>query len=444
MLKALLNSQRSTKRILSVIYDAAAIPLAILLALSLRYGELTTNASWPMLGAIAITTTTTIAVFVRLGLYRAVIRYMTEQAFISLVIGMVLSSLFLATSTFLLQAPLPRSAIVIYIFTGFVLVGLPRLFVRSIINQLESTNEEHVLIYGAGKQGIALVNALTKEGNYKPCTFVDDNPQKQGSIISGLKVQAFESIPGLLQGRKYKKILLALGGTSRSDRQALVSKLEQFPLEVLTTPSVQDIVSGKSQIDEVKEVEIEDILGRDSITPDKKLLENDISGKNVLITGAGGSIGSELCRQVLLQKPAKLVLLELNEYSLYAIEQELNITAESTGLKTEIISILGSVQRQSRLENIFKTFHVQTIYHAAAYKHVPMVEHNVVEGVRNNVFGTWFCAEAAITAGVEKFVLISTDKAVRPTNVMGASKRLAELVLQALAKRQTGNSIHHG
>ena len=437
MLKALLNSQRSTKRLISVFYDASVIPLAIYLALSLRHGALTIDTSWAMLGAILITTVTTVAVFVRLGLYRAVIRYMTEQAFISLVMGMIFSSLLLATSSFLLQAPLPRSAIIIYIFTGFVLIGLPRLFVRGVINQIESANEEHVLIYGAGKQGIALVNALAKEDNYKPCTFIDDNPQKQGSIISGLKVQPFNSIPDLLAHKKYKKILLALGDTSRADRQALVSRLEQFPLEVLTTPSVQDIVTGKSQIDEIKEVEIEDILGRDSISPDTQLLENDILGKNVLISGAGGSIGSELCRQVILQKPAKLILLELNEYSLYAIEQELNQTASSAKLDMEIISILGSVQRQSRLENIFKTFHVQTIYHAAAYKHVPMVERNVVEGVRNNVFGTWFCAEAAIIAGVEKFVLISTDKAVRPTNVMGASKRLAELVLQALAKRQT-------
>jgi len=436
MLKALLNSQRSTKRILSVIYDSFAIPFAIFLALSLRYGELTINTSLPMLGVITGTTVVTIAVFIRLGLYRAVIRYMTEQAFLSLIVGMIVSSLFLATGSFLLQAPLPRSGIIIYIFTGFVLVGLPRLFVRGVVNQLESANEEHVLIYGAGKQGIALVNALSKEDNYKPCVFIDDCIQKQGSIIGGLKVLPFESIANLSKNKKYKKILLALGDTSRSDRQTLVSKLEQYPLEVLTTPSVQDIVSGKSQVDEVKEVEIEDILGRDSIAPDRKLLENDISGKNVLITGAGGSIGSELCRQVLPQKPSKLILLELNEYSLYAIEQELLLTAKSTGAEVEIISILGSVQRQSRLENIFKTFHIQTIYHAAAYKHVPMVERNVVEGVRNNVFGTWFCAEAAITAGVEKFVLISTDKAVRPTNVMGASKRLAELVLQALSKRQ--------
>jgi FlaA1/EpsC-like NDP-sugar epimerase len=199
---------------------------------------------------------------------------------------------------------------------------------------------------------------------------------------------------------------------------------------------VNDIISGKARIEEVREVEIDDLLGRDCVSPSTELLSNNITDKVVLVTGAGGSIGSELCRQVLIQKPQKLILVELNEYSLYAIEQELQNTVLSLESDTEIVSILGSVQKQNRLETIFKAFNVQTIYHAAAYKHVPMVEHNVVEGVRNNVFGTWYCAEAAISAGVEKFVLVSTDKAVRPTNVMGASKRVAELVLQALNERQ--------
>ena len=208
--------------------------------------------------------------------------------------------------------------------------------------------------------------------------------------------------------------------------------------EILTTPAVQDIVSGKAKIEEVKEVEIEDLLGRDCVAPNSELLTSNIKDKVVLVTGAGGSIGSELCRQIIKQQPTKLILLELNEFSLYTIEQELqNYCQSHDNCQVEIISILGSVQKENRLETIFKTFGVQTIYHAAAYKHVPMVEHNVVEGVRNNVFGTWYCAEAAIKAGIERFVLISTDKAVRPTNVMGASKRLAELILQALSKRQS-------
>jgi FlaA1/EpsC-like NDP-sugar epimerase len=363
---------------------------------------------------------------------------MATKAFGTLAIGISISALVLATSTFILQAQIPRSSIIIYWFTAFTLLGLPRLFIRNIVSQLSATTKEAVIIYGAGNQGIALLNALSNSNNYRPIAFIDDNRKKQGSIIKGLRVYPSKDIQILNEHSTVSKILLALGNASSSKRKRLIESIANFNLEILTTPSVQDIISGKAQIEEVKEVEIEDLLGRDSVIPNLELLSNDIKNKIVLITGAGGSIGSELCRQIIKQAPAKIILLELNEFSLYSIEQEL--TAYCTNFnkcQTEIVSILGSVQKQNRLETIFKTFKVQTIYHAAAYKHVPMVEHNVVEGVRNNVFGTWYCAEAAISAGVERFVLISTDKAVRPSNVMGASKRLAELVLQALAKRQS-------
>ena len=437
MLKLLINSSRNTKRRLSICYDSVTIPIAIFLALSLRYGELTLHTSLNFLIAISITTLLTIAVFIHLGLYRTIIRHMTEQTVISLVLGMILSSLLLATSSFLLQAPLPRSAIIIYIFTGFILIAFPRLFIRGIIDKINKKGQEQVLIYGAGKQGVALLNALRKAGDHTASTFIDDNEIIQGTIVGSLKVLPFSSLEELSKNKNHKKILLALGKTSRTNRQALITKLESYSLEILITPSVQDIVSGKARVEEIKSIEIEDILKRDSIIPNKELLNHDITGKSVLVTGAGGSIGSELCRQTLPQKPKLLILLELNEFSLYTIEQELTLTIKRLGINTKIISILGSVQKQSRLENIFKTFKIQTIYHAAAYKHVPMVEHNVVEGVLNNVFGSWYCAEAAIASEVEKFVLISTDKAVRPTNIMGTSKRLAELILQALAKRQS-------
>lgn len=436
MLLRFFNSSRRFKRILSLSFDLFAIPLAMYMALALRHGELIGQLPPSVWGTISATTILTVTLFIKLGLYRAVIRYMTEQAFATLFLGIAISALILGTLSFLSQATIPRSAIVIYIFTGLVMLGAPRLFVRSMIQQLERTNRELILVYGAGKQGISLVDALSKNDKYHIDAFIDDDPSKYGSIIRGIKVVPATKIADLVSTKKYKKILLALGSTSRSLRQQLVSNLETFPVEILTTPSVQDIVNGKATVDEIKEVDIDDLLGRACVNPDQQLLSENINRKNVLITGAGGSIGSELCRQALQQSPAKLILLELNEYSLYAIEQELLNAKKHNEYDTEIISILGSVQRQSRLENIFKAFSVDTIYHAAAYKHVPMVEHNVVEGVRNNVFGTWYCAEAAINAGIEKFVLISTDKAVRPTNVMGASKRLAELVLQALSKRQ--------
>lgn len=438
MLAYLLNAPRPTKRLITMAYDAIVIPLAIYCALALRHGELIIELKQNTILAIVATTLISLGVFVRTGLYRAVIRYMAGKAFGTLAIGISVSALVLATSSFISQANLPRSSIIIYWFTAFALLGTPRLFMRSIVNQLNTTKKDCVAIYGAGNQGIALINALANSDDYRPVAFIDDNPKKQGTIIQGMKVHPASDVQSIHESFGIKKVLLALGNTSTSKRKQLIENLSGHGIEILTTPAVQDIVSGKAKIEEVKEVEIEDLLGRDCVTPNPELLTSNIQNKVVLVTGAGGSIGSELCRQIIKQQPTKLILLELNEFSLYSIEQELNnyCIAHDT-CHTEVISILGSVQRENRLETIFKTFGVQTIYHAAAYKHVPMVEHNVVEGVRNNVFGTWYCAEAAIKAGVERFVLISTDKAVRPTNVMGASKRLAELVLQALSERQS-------
>jgi FlaA1/EpsC-like NDP-sugar epimerase len=436
MIRYLLNASRPTKRLMTVAYDILAIPVAVYLALALRYGVWNPTLTSEVLFAVAITTSITLAIFIRLGLYRAVVRFMTGKAFSTLAIGISISALILTTSSFLLNANLPRSSTIIYFFTAFALLGTPRLFIRSIVSQLGKAQCEPVLIYGAGNQGVALAHALAASELYRPCAFIDDDRKKQGTSIHGLRVISKDQVVDLTNQYEISKILLALGNTSFGQRRALIESLSSNNLEILTAPAVNDIVSGKARVEEVREVEIDDLLGRDCVSPNAQLLRNNISKKVVLVTGAGGSIGSELCRQVLIQKPTKLILVELNEYSLYAIEQELQNSAKSIGIDTEIVSILGSVQKQNRLETIFKAFKVQTIYHAAAYKHVPMVEHNVVEGVRNNVFGTWYCAEAAIAAGVERFVLISTDKAVRPTNIMGASKRVAELVLQALNTRQ--------
>lgn len=437
MINVLLNSSRKTKRTITILYDALAIPLAIYSALALRHGQIWIDINSEITASIFATTVLTIFVFIRLGFYRSVIRFMTQQAFSSLIAGILISALFLGTASFLVTANIPRSSIIIYIFSGFALLGAPRLFIRSIVEQFSKIGKEPVMIYGAGHQGIELINSLNSSISYLPSVLIDDDRRKQGSVIHGLKVRSPNDIEELVKNEGYKKILLAVGTASNTKRKALIEQLSNYNLEILTTPSVQDILSGKAKIEEVKNVELEDLLGRDCVQPNSQLLQQCIEDKRVLITGAGGSIGSELCRQALLQKPKLLVLFELNEYSLYSIERELQETANKQNIQTKIVSILGSVQKQTRMETLFKTFGIQTIYHAAAYKHVPLVEHNVVEGVRNNIFGTWFCAEAAINAGVEKFVLISTDKAVRPTNVMGASKRMSELVLQALSQRQS-------
>lgn len=437
MISYILNAPRSKKRIISVAYDLLAIPLSIYLALSLRLDTFAPSLSSSLAYTMVATTLASIIIFIRIGLYRAVVRFMAEKAFTSLLIACGLSALFLATSSFLLQANMPRSTVIIYLFSLLIFIGAPRLFIRGIVSQLSKSGTEPVLIYGAGHQGIALANSLMNSETYRPCAFIDDDLRKQKTVIHGLKVFPASKLDDLLENGKRKKVLLALGSASGSTRKRLLEQLASKKIEVLTTPSVNDIVSGKAKIEEVKKVDIEDLLGRDPVPPQSDLIQKCITNKVVAVTGAGGSIGSEICRQVLLQKPTKLVLIELNEFSLYSIEQELNQLKEKQGLKLDIISILGSVQKENRLTTVFETFNVDTVYHAAAYKHVPMVEHNVVEGVRNNVFGTWYCAEAAIKAHVKNFVLISTDKAVRPTNVMGTSKRVAELVLQALAQRQT-------
>lgn len=318
------------------------------------------------------------------------------------------------------------------------MIGTPRLLVRSIVHMLNhrlAARSISVIIYGAGHTGHQLALAL-QATHYKVVGFLDDNIRLYGTTVAGIKVYDPKTLSQLIQTKGVEKILLALGSANHASRAAVLKRLEPFAIEVQTVPAVADILSGKTRIEQIKDVEIEDLLGRDPVKPNPQLMHACIQAKVVMVTGAGGSIGSELCRQIVKQGPKVLILFELNEFGLYSIEQELQGEIIKCEYNLELVSLLGSVQNKSRLESIMNTFGVQTVYHAAAYKHVPLVEHNIIEGVRNNIFGTWYCAEAAIAAKVESFVLISTDKAVRPTNVMGASKRMAELVLQALSQRQ--------
>lgn len=438
MLKALFESKRSTKRAISVLYDACAIALALYAAICLRLGTFTFDITGKELTTLGITIVVSIAVFIRLGLYRAILRYMTIPAITSIMTGISISSLALAASSFFTHSFIPRSVPLIYISTAFLFIGTPRFFVRSIVTLLyhdNKTDQETVIIYGAGYTGHQLALSL-QTTPFKPMAFVDDNPKLKGSLVAGLKVYRPKQLMQLAKEHSVKKVLLALGNASRSERTTVIKQLEPLSITVQTIPDLNDILTGKARIEDIQDVEIDDLLGRDPVAPNKELLHAFIKDKVVMITGAGGSIGSELCRQILHQEPTYLILLELNEYSLYKIEQELQKILKAYDGKTELIPLLGSVQNRPRLESIMSTFGVHTIYHAAAYKHVPLVEHNIVEGVQNNVFGTWHCAEAAIKAGVESFVLVSTDKAVRPTNIMGASKRVAELVLQGLSERQ--------
>lgn len=439
MLKALFESKRSTKRTVSLLYDAFAITMAVYCAICLRLGTFTFEITSKELTSLTITIIVSVVVFIKLGLYRAILRYMTLPAVAAIATGVCISGLALAASSFFTRSEIPRSVPLIYISTALLFIGAPRFFIRSIISLLykdKNNSKESVIIYGAGYTGHQLALSLTTT-RFKPVAFVDDDPKLKGSLVAGLKVYRPKNLMELSKEHSANKVLLALGNASRPERMGVIKKLESLSINVQTIPDLNDVLTGKAKIEDIKDVEIDDLLGRDPVTPNQELLHACIANKVVMVTGAGGSIGSELCRQILRQKPTHLILLELNEFSLYKIEQELQKSLQAFQGTTELITLLGSVQNQARLESIMSTFGVQTIYHAAAYKHVPMVEHNIVEGVQNNIFGTWHCAEAAIKAGVESFVLISTDKAVRPTNIMGATKRVAELVLQGLSERQT-------
>ncbi|EFB2639376.1 polysaccharide biosynthesis protein, partial [Escherichia coli] len=378
----------------------------------------------------------TVFIFIRIGLYRAVLRYVSAKIMLLIPVGILASTLSLVVISYSLSIMLPRTVVGIYFLVLLLLTSGSRLLFRMILNY-GVKGSAPVLIYGAGESGRQLLPALMQAKEYFPVAFVDDNPRLHKAVIHGVTVYPSDKLSYLVDRYGIKKILLAMPSVSKSQRQKVITRLEHLPCEVLSIPGMVDLVEGRAQISNLKKVSIDDLLGRDPVAPDAKLMAENITGKAVMVTGAGGSIGSELCRQIVRYKPAKLVLFELSEYALYAIEKELSALCDKEVLNVPVIPLLGSVQRQNRLQMVMKSFGIQTVYHAAAYKHVPLVEHNVVEGVRNNVFGTLYCAESAIESGVETFVLISTDKAVRPTNTMGTTKRLAELVLQALSARQS-------
>lgn len=439
MLPSLLNSSRATKRFISVLFDTVSIVSAFYLASCVRLGTLSPQIGANELLLLSITVPLSLVLFIRMGMYRAILRYMSAQAMITIIICVFTSGLILTTVSFFTHTSTPRSIPFIYSLMLLTFIGVPRLLVRSIVLMLNNhayNDQEHIAIYGAGYTGHQLALALTSS-NYKVVAFIDDNKRLHGTIIAGVKIFSPTIIGSLIKENKITKILLALGNATPSHRASIIKVLESYAISVQTVPAIADILSGKTRIEQIRDVEIEDLLGRDPVQANPTLLHACIMNKIVMITGAGGSIGSELCRQIIKQQPKALVLFELNEYNLYTIEKELQTELSKQGnTHIEIISLLGSVQNEERLVNIMATFNVQTVYHAAAYKHVPLVEHNIVEGVKNNIFGTLNCAEAAIKTNVESFVLVSTDKAVRPTNIMGASKRMAELVLQGLAQRQ--------
>ena len=433
-LQVIFSLDRAYKRLISVGIDAVCLAFSFWLAIIVRtdtVDSITNTGYWFL---IALVCPISIFAFVKLGLYRAVLRYLSLQALTAIFIGVVISTVSLVFISYFVNLGLPRTVPIIYAAFALVLIGGSRGMIRAIVGSGMKREGEPVIIYGAGVSGRQLVTALVQSHEYYPFAFVDDDISTHGSVIQGVHVHSPSIIRKLIKQKQATKVLLAIPSASRLRRKEILLSLEPLAVQVLTLPAMADLVSGNKLYSDIKEVEIDDLLGRDAVAPRQDLLAANILDKVVMVTGAGGSIGSELCRQILKQKPKKLVLFESSEFGLYSIDKELSATAKENGLVVEILPMLGSVQRENLVLAVMESFKVQTVYHAAAYKHVPLVEHNVVEGVRNNVFGTMYTARAAIAAKVETFVLISTDKAVRPTNVMGTTKRLAELSLQALAK----------
>ena len=440
-----LSRPRNIKRLITLAIDFVATIAALWLAFSLRHGEFY-QPDQQQLWIFLLAPVVAIPLFIRGGLYRAIVRYLGMQALWTIVKTTSLYALLF--SVVVLVAGVEHVPRTVYGLNALILVlfvGGSRLMARWwFANNMGSYNISNtsinyippVIIYGAGASGAQMVAALKMSRQLRPVAFIDDDDSLKSQQINGITVYPFSKLSHLIEKFNVNDVLLAMPSVSRGKRSNIIRLLEPYSVHVRTLPGLMDLAEGKVTVADIQDVAIEDLLGRDSVAPVPSLLNANITDKVVMVTGAGGSIGSELCRQVLKLQPTLLVLYELSEFGLYEIEKELQHINSSL----PIIAVLGSVLNQPRLEAICQRFKVQTIYHAAAYKHVPMVEKNTSEGIRNNIFGTLCCAKAAINSKVETFVLISTDKAVRPTNTMGASKRMAELVLQALAAEEKGQS----
>ena len=433
---SILELSRGIKRIIQLFVDTVMISVSFAIAMALRLDGFEFASNPDVWLALATILPATLVIFVRLGFYRAVIRYISTKAIETILIGIIFSSLILFAVSQVFGLPIPRSVPAIYALLAFISIGGVRFGLRIIVERRNHRSKENVIIYGAGESGRQLLTALTNGPEFAVVGFVDDSDDLQSQEISGVAVHDPNQLMSLSKRFGVKTVLLAVPSASRVEKRRIVERLEPLNVEVRTIPGMFDLVSGKVRVSDLQVVDVEELLGRDPVPAQSDLLSKNIVGKSVFVFGSGGSIGSELCRQILKNKPDKLVLYDVSEFALYQIEAELQASSAEQRFATEIIPMIGSVQNAGRLETILKQLKVDTIYHAAAYKHVPLVEQNVIEGMRNNIFGTKTIVDAAMAASVENFILISTDKAVRPTNFMGASKRVAELICQAAARSQ--------
>ena len=425
----------SAKLLIALTYDAFAVGFAFFLAYFLRLGVSNFDFSQAEVSVFITVTLSTMALLYLSGTYRSVIRYFNAKSTMKVIALVAIASVIFLLAGYVFDAFVPRSVPIVFFAVASFLIAGARASFGIITGEKWFDEKEGVVIYGAGSTGRQLANTLALGNQYQPLAFIDQKSRYHGRELAGIKIHPIKDIGKLVKRFGQYKVLIAVDKVTQTRMKEIVSSIEPYALELLTIPNMADIVSGKRKIDQLREVSVDELLGREPVAPITELLSENIFGKVVMVSGAGGSIGKELCRQIIHQKPTKLVLLDVSEAFLYEINQELTVYLREIESEIPLVPLIGNMQNGMLMTTIFHTQNVQTIYHAAAYKHVPLVECNVIAGISNNVLGTYEIAQADIFCEVETFVLISTDKAVRPTNVMGATKRLAELVLQSLAPR---------
>ena len=426
---------RRHRQALKLLFDAVALPLALWTALGLRLGEWSPEIAllWPAYAA-ALTCMPALAA---LGFYRQVVRYMGGRGMWTVAKGVAIGAVMIAVVAYMVPlAGFPRSVPMMFWLLGVFAIVASRLVVRGWFQWRDAGLQpsEPVIVYGAGKRGVELVRSLLRQGDYRPVAFVDDDAALQHRVIDNLRVYSPRSLSRLLRETSARQVLVAVGGASNTAaRRRILNFLEPFGVRIRLIPDIGDLMLDRGEgVPAVRDVEIRDLLGRSEVDPLPHLLRKSVAGRNVMVTGAGGSIGSELCRQIVRRGPARLVLLDQSEFGLFEIQREIEQIRTGEKLDVAIVSLLGSVTNRAFVHRSIEAQEIETLYHAAAYKHVGIVENNVIQGLKNNAFGTLYTAEGALAAGVSDFILISTDKAVRTTSAMGASKRLAEMILQAL------------